>query len=74
MADARAQLGPNVPVQGNVDPSLLLADVATIEDAVKTTIDKAGGPGKHVLNLGHGVLQGTPEDAVAAFVDAAKTA
>ena len=72
MADARAQLGPAVPVQGNVDPSLLLGSVADIDDAVKKCIDGAGGPGKHILNLGHGVLQPTPEANVAAFVDAAR--
>mgnify|MGYP002015296558 CR=1 FL=1 len=72
MADARAQLGPSVPVQGNVDPSLLLGSVADIDDAVKKCIDGAGGPGKHILNLGHGVLQPTPEANVAAFVDAAR--
>ena len=31
-----------------------------------------GGPGAHVLNLGHGVLQPTPEGNVQAFVDAAR--
>ena len=72
MADARAQLGPSVPVQGNIDPSLLLGSVADIDDAVKKCIDGAGGPGKHILNLGHGVLQPTPEANVAAFVDAAR--
>lgn len=34
--------------------------------------DQAGGKGRHILNLGHGVLQGTPEESVAAFVNAAK--
>ena len=72
MADARAQLGPQVPVQGNVDPSLLLASHDVIDDAVKRCIDGAGGPGKHILNLGHGVLQPTPEANVAKFVDAAR--
>lgn len=34
--------------------------------------EQAGGKGRHILNLGHGVLQGTPEESVAAFVNAAK--
>ena len=72
LGDARDQLGPGVVLQGNVDPSLLLADAATVERAVIDNIAAAGGPGKHVLNLGHGVLQPTPEANVAAFVDAAK--
>jgi len=72
IADARRQLGADVPVQGNVDPSVLLGDEACIEAAVKACIDGAGGPGRHVLNLGHGVLQPTPEGNVACFVNAAK--
>jgi len=31
-----------------------------------------GGPGAHVLNLGHGVLPTTPEAAVGWFVDECK--
>lgn len=73
MGFARDTLGQHLPVQGNVDPSLLLADTRTVDLAVKTCIERAGGPGnRHVLNLGHGVLQQTPEICVSAFVDAAK--
>ena len=32
---------------------------------------EGGGKG-HLLNLGHGVLQGTPEESIQYFVDAAK--
>lgn len=71
MGEARKQLG-DIPVQGNIDPSLLLGDAAEVERAVKECIEKAGGPGMHVLNLGHGVLQPTPEANVQAFVDAAR--
>ena len=71
MADARARL-PGVVLQGNVDPALLLGDAATVDRAVADCIAGAGGPGKHILNLGHGVLQPTPEANVRAFVDAAK--
>lgn len=30
------------------------------------------GPKKHILNVGHGVLQGTPEESVALFCDLAR--
>ena len=61
IGEARKQLGDDVPVQGNIDPSLLLGSVDEVEKAVKACIEGAGGPGAHVLNLGHGVLQPTPE-------------
>ena len=54
----------------NRNPSMTKAQ---IEQAVRDCIDKAGGPGnKHLLNLGHGVMQGTPEEAVGWLVDECK--
>jgi len=72
MRVARTTLGSDRLVQGNIDPTVLFGTEAQIRDAVHTNIAEAGGAGKHILNLGHGVLQGTPEEAVAAFVNAAK--
>jgi uroporphyrinogen decarboxylase len=73
MAEARQILGPNVPISGNVDPTILFGSQAQIEAAVRDCIDKAGGPGNaHVLNLGHGVMQGTPEIAIKWLVDECK--
>jgi len=72
MKRARQILGPDRLVQGNVDPTILFGSPEQIGDAVRQNIADAGGPGKHLLNLGHGVLQGTPEENVAAFVNAAK--
>ena len=34
---------------------------------------RCAGPRGHILNLGHGVLVGTPEEAVAHFFDVAKS-
>jgi uroporphyrinogen decarboxylase len=34
---------------------------------------KSAGPKGHILNLGHGVLQKTPEDAVAHFFDVTRS-
>lgn len=74
MGQARAILGPTVPVSGNLDPSILkFGTQAQIEQAVRDCIDKAGGPGnRHLLNLGHGVMQGTPESNVKYLVDECK--
>lgn len=70
---ARQRLGQAVPVSGNVDPLVLLGPELGIKDAVTSCVRNAGGHG-HILNLGHGVLQQTPERAVAALVDTAKEA
>lgn len=72
MAQARSILGPDVAVSGNLDPTVLFGSKEQIEQAVRDCIDKAGGPGNHLLNLGHGVMQGTPEIAVKWLVDECK--
>lgn len=71
IADARKRLGSNIAVQGNVDPVVLFGSQEAVEQAVKDCITKAG-PRGHVLNLGHGVLVGTPEENVAYMFDLAK--
>lgn len=73
MADARARLGPGQAVQGNVDPVTLFAGDAAVDAAVAAVLAKAG-PRGHILNLGHGVLVGTPEGAVARMFDVSKNA
>lgn len=68
---ARATLG-DMPVQGNLDPSLLFAPETVIRDRTREIIDAAGGRG-HILNLGHGVHKDTTPAAVRAFVETAKS-
>merc|ERR1711862_471458 len=72
MAQARDTLGFDVPISGNIDPTVLFGSKEQVEEAVRNCIDKAGGPGMHLLNLGHGVMQGTPEEAVGWLVDECK--
>lgn len=71
MADARARLGKQVKVQGNLDPGVLFGSKEFIRDRILDTVRKAGNWG-HILNLGHGVLPETPEENVAFFFETAK--
>ncbi|MFB2878976.1 uroporphyrinogen decarboxylase [Floridanema aerugineum] len=73
MAEARARLGENIGVQGNIDPCVLYGSQDFIRDRILDTIRKAGKKG-HILNLGHGVLPTTPEENVAFFFETAKQA
>lgn len=73
MAEARRRLGPGVGVQGNIDPCALFGSQAFIRDRILDTIRKAGNQG-HILNLGHGILPGTPEENAAFFFETAKQA
>ncbi len=64
-----AAVGPDVAVQGNLDPAVLLAKPPFIRQRVKDILDRAGGRPGHIFNLGHGVLQETPVEHVKALVD-----
>ena len=71
MAEARQRIGQDVAVQGNVDPAVLFGTPETITQRIHECVAKAGKK-KHILNLGHGVLVGTPEESVAHFFAEAK--
>lgn len=56
---AARELPAEMPVQGNLDPMLLLAGGDRLESAARTILDAfAGRP--HVFNLGHGIDKETP--------------
>lgn len=73
MAEARQRLGSQVKVQGNMDPGVLFGSQEFIRDRTLEIIRKAGNQG-HIMNLGHGVLQKTPEENVAYFFETVKQA
>jgi uroporphyrinogen decarboxylase len=73
LGQARKTLGTRVALQGNVDPSILLGPIDEIRRAARGAIEETGGAG-HILNLGHGILPGTPVESARAFVEAGKTA
>ena len=53
--EARAS-GVNKAVQGNLDPSFLLAHWSVIEEHVKDILDQGMKQPGHIFNLGHGVF------------------
>ena len=76
LADARARVGDRVALQGNLDPCVLFAPADTVRAQARRVLDRFGPPqgtdgrwAGHVFNLGHGISQHTPPEAVAALVD-----
>jgi len=62
--------GPSArAVQGNLDPSVLLAPWSAVEDRALDVLARAGGRDGHVFNLGHGVLPTTPVEHLQRLVD-----
>ncbi|MEW5297938.1 MAG: hypothetical protein WDW36_001113 [Sanguina aurantia] len=75
LADGIKRIGPDFAVQGNIDPGVLFGSKDFIEARVMDTIRTARSLGtRHIMNLGHGVLPGTPEEAVAHYFEVARTA
>ncbi|MFB0507114.1 MAG: uroporphyrinogen decarboxylase [Thermodesulfobacteriota bacterium] len=59
------RLGYDVGIQGNLDPSVLLASCQVIEAHIRKILESAGDRPGHIFNLGHGVLPQTPvENAI----------
>jgi uroporphyrinogen decarboxylase len=63
------RIGEGAAVQGNLDPTLLLAPRERLLARVDEILAHAGGRAGHVFNLGHGILPMTSVDSVKAVVD-----
>ena len=65
--EAWARIGPDRAIQGNLDPTLLLAPLDRMLAAADEVLDRAKGRPGHIFNLGHGSLPSTPLDHVQAL-------
>ena len=68
--DAKKRVGHKVALQGNMDPSVLYAPAARIEQEVKNILAGFGEGSGHVFNLGHGIHQDVPTESPKVFVNA----
>jgi len=73
---ARERTGDRCALQGNLDPMALFAPADALRAQARRVLDDFGRPqrddgrwGGHVFNLGHGISQFTPPEAVAELVD-----
>ncbi len=67
--DAKEMVGPDMGVQGNLDPRLLTADTATIQRELEKFLPFGAREHKWIFNLGHGVLPNIPFEHVKFVVD-----
>jgi uroporphyrinogen decarboxylase len=69
IATARQRLGSDLVVQGNLDPTLVLAgSKPALNGAAEVLASNAGAPG-HIFNLGHGVHPDSDPGVLAEIVD-----
>ncbi|MBK6469932.1 MAG: uroporphyrinogen decarboxylase [Betaproteobacteria bacterium] len=80
LGQARARVGHQVALQGNLDPSVLFAPPEVVAREGVAVLDSFGRPQRadggwdgHVFNLGHGISQFTPPEHVTALVEAVHT-
>tara|TARA_Y100001968_G_scaffold328050_1_gene374386 strand:+ start:368 stop:1420 length:1053 start_codon:yes stop_codon:yes gene_type:complete len=71
MAEGCLRIPKNIGIQGNVDPGLLFGSPQVIKQRIIDTVIKAKGR-SHILNLGHGILPGTPEENAKVFFETGK--
>ncbi len=72
--DARAVLGDDVAVQGNLDPAALLGTPDSVRANVKRILHQNRGRAGHIFNLGHGILPDTPIENVETLVETVREA
>jgi uroporphyrinogen decarboxylase len=68
--DAWARIGFERGIQGNLDPTLLLAPWEVIERGMMEVLRRANQRAGHIFNLGHGVLAQTDPAVLRQLVDA----
>jgi uroporphyrinogen decarboxylase len=73
LAELRALAGPQVAIQGNLDPAILFGPQEKIRDATLALVGELLGRG-HIVNLGHGILQHTPVESAQLFIETCQRA
>jgi uroporphyrinogen decarboxylase len=69
LSTARARIGPDVALQGNLDPAVCLAPWDVVADEVRAVLADNGGHPGHIFNLGHGVLPETDPEVLRRIVE-----
>ncbi|HWL02870.1 MAG TPA: uroporphyrinogen decarboxylase [Microbacteriaceae bacterium] len=65
---AASRVGPDVTLQGNIDPALLAVPWRTLRAHVEDVLERGRAARAHVANLGHGVPPDTDPDVLSRIV------
>jgi uroporphyrinogen decarboxylase len=69
LKDAKAAVNDSLSLQGNLDPSILLAPNDVIRKEVCKVLESYGEGNGHIFNLGHGITPDIPLEAVQTMID-----
>ncbi|MEO6712346.1 MAG: uroporphyrinogen decarboxylase family protein, partial [Mycobacteriales bacterium] len=67
--DEAARRVPGKPLQGNLDPVILFAPPAVVDERVGMILESAHDLPGHIFNLGHGVMPETDPDMLKRVVE-----
>lgn len=67
--EAALRVGPDITLQGNLDPAILAAPERIVEAHVEDVIERGRAARAHVVNLGHGVPPDTDPDVLTRIVE-----
>ncbi|EKD71209.1 MAG: hypothetical protein ACD_46C00246G0008 [uncultured bacterium] len=70
LQEARTRVGSKVALQGNLNPTCLLASPEKIRAEVARVLASYGKGSGHIFNLGHGITPDVPPEHVTILVDA----
>lgn len=69
LTDASRRVGPNVALQGNLDPALCVAGFTPSSIVTNRILAEGAQHGGHIFNLGHGVLPETDPEVLTRLVE-----
>lgn len=72
LSQAAQNIGAPIPLQGNLDPAILLSTPEIIRRRSERIIKEGRGLAGHIFNLGHGVYPETPIENMEALVQTVK--
>ncbi len=74
LGECERKTGSRFMLQGNLDPFLLFSDPALVRLQTRKMVAEARALSRPaILNLGHGIMPGTPVESVRAFFEEART-
>ncbi len=68
IGDIRKEIGDQVALQGNMDPTILYADHERIREEAVRILQSFGNGSGHIFNLGHGILPDIQPENLKALV------
>lgn len=68
LAEAWRRVGEGEPLQGNLDPALLLSNPDLVRSGTTRVLEEADGRPGHIFGLGHGIFPATPLPNVESMV------